>query len=190
MNIPLQVLDQGLFCPPGEFFIDAWKPVPVCIVTHAHADHAYSGHGLYIASEETLKIIKHRMHKEVPSRALKYGEKVRIGNTWVSLHPAGHILGSSQIRIETAQSVTVISGDYKRALDETCLPFEVVECDIFVTESTFALPIYQWPSNELIGQQIANWWTNNASKGHPLFTILLFIRESPKTPVFASQRKS
>ena len=166
MDIPLQVLEQGLFCPPGDFFIDAWKPVPICIVTHAHGDHAYSGHGLYIATEETLRIIKHRMHKDVPSRALNHGEKIKLGNTWVSLHPAGHILGSSQVRIET-ECVTVISGDYKRAHDDTCLPFEVVECDIFVTESTFALPIYQWSSNEFIGQQIAQWWTDNAANDHP-----------------------
>lgn len=165
MSIPLSVLEEGLFCAPGNFFIDAWKPVPVCLVTHAHGDHAYSGHGLYIATEETLKIIKHRMNREIPCRALSYGQKIKLGNAWVSFHPAGHILGSSQIRIET-DCVTVISGDYKRAHDDTCLPFEVIECDIFVTESTFALPIYQWPSNEVISQQIIQWWEENAENGH------------------------
>lgn len=166
MDIPLKVLDQGLYCTSGDFFIDAWKPVPICVVTHAHGDHAYSGHGLYIATEETLKIIKHRMYKDVPCLALKYGEKIKLGNAWISLHPAGHILGSSQIRIET-DCITVISGDYKRAYDSTCTPFEVVECDIFVTESTFALPIYQWTTSENIGQQIVHWWEENATNGHP-----------------------
>lgn len=167
MDIPLKVLDQGLFCPPGNFFIDAWKPVPLCLVTHAHGDHAYWGHELYIGTEETLTIVKHRMNANLPGRPVKYGEKIKLGDCWVSFHPAGHILGSSQIRIEYNGIVTVVSGDYKRAFDVTCRPFEVVECDIFVTESTFALPIYQWQENEVIGSQIKEWWEENASQGHP-----------------------
>lgn len=167
MDIPLKVLDQGLYSTSGEFFIDAWKPVPICLVTHAHGDHAYWGHGQYIASEETVRIMQHRLGKDLPYRTVKYGEKFKMGNAWVSFHPAGHILGSSQIRIEDSQSVTVISGDYKRAPDPTCLGFEVVECDIFVTESTFALPIYQWPSHDVIAQQIKEWWQENAANGHP-----------------------
>jgi putative mRNA 3-end processing factor len=167
MEIPLKVLQKGLYCPNGDFFIDAWQPVPVCVVTHAHGDHAYSGHGLYIATEESAIIMRQRLGKNLPIQPLRYGEKIKLGNTWVSLHPAGHIFGSSQIRIETNHCITVISGDYKRAHDSTCAPFEVIECDIFVTESTFALPIYQWPTNAEIGQQVVLWWEENASKGHP-----------------------
>lgn len=167
MDIPLQVTPQGLYCPPGDFFIDAWKPVPLCVVTHAHGDHAYWGHDHYICSEHTREILKHRISKDLPAESLEYHKKIKQGNTWVSLHPAGHILGSSQIRIETPHSVTVVSGDYKRAFDSTCLPFEVVECDIFVTESTFALPIYQWPHPDVIAHQLSRWWAENASKGHP-----------------------
>jgi len=167
MDIPLKVLEQGLFCTAGEFFIDAWKPVPVCIVTHAHGDHAYQGHGLYIATKETLLIIHKRFGYEVPSKSVEYGEKFKMGKAWVSLHPAGHILGSSQIRIETANELTVVSGDYKRSFDATCQPFEVIKCDIFVTESTFALPIYQWPTEETILQQINEWWEENAANDHP-----------------------
>lgn len=167
MDIPLKVTPQGLYCPPGDFFIDAWKPVPLCVVTHAHGDHAYWGHDRYICSVHTSEILKHRLGKDLPSEPLEYQKKIKLGNTWVSLHPAGHILGSSQIRIETKQSVTVISGDYKRAFDSTCLPFEIVPCDIFVTESTFALPIYKWPHPELIANQLTDWWTENASKDHP-----------------------
>lgn len=166
MEIPLKVIDQGLYCPPGDFFIDAWKPVAKCLITHAHGDHAYSGHGVYIASEETIKLLHFRLG-DVPSHPMRYGEKVKFNDTWVSFHPAGHILGSSQIRIETKQSVTVVSGDYKRAPDATCLPFEVVECDTFVTESTFGLPIYQWPKNEDVASQIFKWWEINAAQGHP-----------------------
>lgn len=167
MDIPLKVTDQGLFCTTGKFHIDAWKPVPVCVVTHAHGDHAYWGHKLYIATPETVKIIHHRIGKDTPCQPLEYHKKIKLGNCWVSLHPAGHILGAAQIRIEDSKGVTVISGDYKRALDPTCKPFEVVECDIFVTESTFALPIYKWPKNEIIEEQVAKWWQENASHGHP-----------------------
>ncbi|MBA2367842.1 MAG: ligase-associated DNA damage response exonuclease [Candidatus Protochlamydia sp.] len=167
LDIPLKVTSHGLYCPPGDFFIDAWKAVPLCIVTHAHGDHAYWGHGRYICTDHTIEILKHRINPNLPYEILEYDKKIRVGNTWVSLHPAGHILGSVQIRIETSKSVTVISGDYKRALDSTCLPFEVVECDIFVTESTFALPIYQWPHPDVIQEQLIHWWAENASKGHP-----------------------
>jgi len=167
MEIPLKVTDKGLYCKTGDFYIDAWKPTPLCIVTHGHGDHAYWGHDLYIASAETVKIIKHRLGKDTPCQVLEYNKKIKLGNAWVSLHPAGHILGSCQIRIEDSKSVTVISGDYKRGLDPTCKPFEVVECDIFVTESTFALPIYQWQKNEIIENQIYEWWQENAANNHP-----------------------
>lgn len=167
MDIPLKVTEKGLYCTSGNFFIDAWGPSPVCVVTHGHGDHAYRGHGLYIATPETVKIIQHRLGKETPCQPLKYHQKLKLGNCWISLHPAGHILGSSQVRIESPKGITVISGDYKRAHDETCKPFEVVECDIFVTESTFALPIYQWSENELIAKQIYDWWNENAKNKHP-----------------------
>lgn len=167
MDIPLKVLPQGLYCTEGDFFVDAWKPVPICLVTHGHGDHAYWGHQQYIASPGTTAIIKHRLGKDTPVQPIDYGKKIKLGNAWVSFHPAGHILGSSQIRIETPKGVTVISGDYKRAVDSTCLPYEVVECDIFVTESTFALPIYQWPDNATLTQQIFDWWQGNAANNHP-----------------------
>jgi putative mRNA 3-end processing factor len=167
MEIPLKVLDQGLFCSSGNFFIDAWKPSPICVVTHAHGDHAYWGHDLYIGTPETIKIIKHRLGKDTPCQILEYQQKIKLGNSWVSLHPAGHILGSAQIRIENPKGVTVISGDYKRAFDPTCTPFEVIQCDIFVTESTFALPVYQWPTNEIVEKQIYDWWQENARHEHP-----------------------
>lgn len=166
MEIPLKVVEQGLRCLPGNFFIDAWKAVDICVVTHAHSDHAYWGHKKYIASPETAVLMKHRLGEQIVVEVLEYGKKIKLGDAWVSLHPAGHILGSAQVRIETSKNITVISGDYKRDPDATCLPFEVVECDIFVTESTFALPIYQWSENAVLGQQIDDWWSGNASNGH------------------------
>lgn len=167
MEIPLQLKPQGLYCPLGDFFIDAWAPVPCCVITHAHADHAHAGHGQYIGTEHTIKILKHRLDANLPAQSLKYQQKIKLKDVWVSLHAAGHILGSAQVRIETKKTVIVISGDYKRAVDATCQPFEIVECDIFVTESTFGLPIYQWPHPHQVQQQILMWWHENASKGHP-----------------------
>lgn len=187
MEIPLKVLEQGLFCPSGQFFIDAWEPSPICVVTHAHGDHAYPGHGLYIGSPETIEIIKHRLGKETPCQILDYQKKIKLGHSWVSLHPAGHILGSSQIRIENQKSVTVISGDYKRVLDPTCAPFEVVPCDIFVTESTFALPIYQWAKNEIIGKQIYEWWQENAQQGHPSILFCYALGKAQRVLSMLSQ---
>jgi putative mRNA 3-end processing factor len=165
-KLPLEVKSEGLYCKEGDFFIDAWKSVPISIITHAHGDHAYWGHKHYIVSSDSQEIIRHRLGN-ISLQALVYGEKIKIKNCWVSLHPAGHILGSSQVRIETKHSVTVISGDYKRALDKTCEPFEVIECDLFVTESTFGLPIYHWQENQIIARQIFDWWEENKANKHP-----------------------
>jgi putative mRNA 3-end processing factor len=167
MNIPLQVLKQGLYCPAGDFFIDAWHPTACCVVTHAHGDHAYAGHSRYIATKSTMKILQKRMGREISGDSLDYHQKIKLGKAWVSLHPAGHILGSAQVRIETPDGVVVISGDYKRDEDRTCSPFEIVECDIFVTESTFALPIYQWPDSAIVASQIKEWWQENATHQYP-----------------------
>ena len=164
--IPLEIKPEGLYCPPGNFFIDAWRPVALSLITHAHGDHAYRGHQHYLSSEDSRQILEHRLGA-IPLQSLPYGEKIKIGETWVSFHPAGHILGSSQIRIETNQSVTVISGDYKRAYDTSCQGFEVIECDTFVTESTFALPIYRWKEGETIAEEIFQWWQTNQQNQHP-----------------------
>ena len=188
MEIPLQVIHQDLFCPPGQFFIDEMKPADICIVTHAHGDHASFGHKLYIGTEETIAIIKRRMRKEIPARIVKYGEKIRLNQTWVSLHPAGHILGSSQVRIET-DCITVVSGDYKRVADPTCQPFEPIKCDIFVTESTFALPIYQWPDSLQVANQILHWWESNAANGHPSLLFCYSLGKAQRLLSLLSQVK-
>lgn len=164
---PFEVRPQGLYCKAGDFYIDAWQPVPLCVVTHAHGDHARYGHGRYIASEDSLEILQHRLGAKIAICSLPYGQKMKLGDCWISLHPAGHILGSAQIRIETVKGVFVVSGDYKRASDTTCKPFEVVPCDLFVTESTFGLPIYQWEDSEIIGKKIFDWWQENRAEGHP-----------------------
>lgn len=166
MKNPLEVRPEGLYCKPGNFYIDAWQPVKKCIITHGHSDHARFGHQQYFASENTAKIIKLRIGIEKSVQILPYDKKVKFNDCWVSLHPAGHILGSSQIKIETAQTECIISGDYKRAFDPSCEPFSLQECDIFVTESTFALPIYNWEDPVLTAKKIYVWWQENALKGH------------------------
>lgn len=194
MKIPFKVLPEGLYCPSGDFFIDAWRPVKNCVITHGHGDHARWGHQQYFCSKETLPIICHRLGDHIKAKSFEYGKKYKFGETWVSLHPAGHILGSSQVRVETAHGVFVISGDYKRAPDPSCLPFECVECDVYVTETTFALPIYQWENPKIIAKQIYDWWQENSRSGHPsvLFCyalgkaqhVMALLKEFTDQPVY------
>ena len=162
-NLPIRVEKEGLYCPRGDFHIDAWQPVSTCLVTHAHSDHARIGHDRYFCAKKSLELLHYRLG---PQKFFPYqfGEKFKLNEAWVSFHPAGHIFGSAQVRIETKDHVCVISGDYKRAKDATCEPFEVVTCDSFVTESTFALPIYKWQDPEVSAQEIFNWWEENRKK--------------------------
>jgi putative mRNA 3-end processing factor len=137
----------GLYCPPGDFHIDAMRPVPRNLVTHAHADHARAGHGSVLATAETLDIMTLRMGAGFcrSRQTAVPGVRHRIGDVDVSFHPAGHILGSAQIAIESDGFRVIVSGDYKRAFDPTCAPFEVVRCDAYVTEATFGLPVFAFP---------------------------------------------
>lgn len=158
--------DKGIYCAKGQFFVDPWKHVPIALITHAHGDHAYFGSDLYYCSENCFNVLQHRLGPGASIIAKPYGEKFKLGDAWVSFHPAGHILGSSQIRIELKGCVTVISGDYKREIDPTCTPFEVIECDEFLTESTFALPIYHWPNPNQVIEDIISWYRDNKNSGH------------------------
>lgn len=161
---PLEVRPEGLYCKPGDFYIDAWSPVRQCIVTHAHSDHARFGHQHYIATENTAAIVQKRLGPECHIEKYPYDKKIKMKDCWVSLHPAGHILGSAQVRIETANKVCVISGDYKRTFDPSCEPFALQECDIFVTESTFGLPIYNWEKPDETIKKVYEWWQENSSQ--------------------------
>lgn len=154
----IELRAEGLYCPAGDFHVDPWRPVADAIITHAHGDHARSGSANYRAAAVGLDILAERIGDGAPIQSLAYGERVRINGATVSLHPAGHILGSSQVRIEVDGRVCVVSGDYKRAPDPTCLPFEVVPCDVFVTEATFGLPVYRWPPMDEVTAQILAWW--------------------------------
>lgn len=136
---------EGLYCPPGGFFVDPMRPVDRALVTHGHSDHARSGHGHVLATRETLAIMGVRYGADFAgaTQAAALGETIRIGDVRVTFHPAGHVLGSAQIAVEYGGTRIVVSGDYKRTLDPTCLPFEVVSCDVFVSEATFGLPVFR-----------------------------------------------
>jgi putative mRNA 3-end processing factor len=162
---------QGLYCPPGDFYIDPRRPVSRAVVTHAHADHARAGHGHVLATAVSAGVLRARLGAALPLRGLAYGEAVVHNGVRISLHPAGHVLGSAQVRLEHGGRVWVASGDYfLSAFDErnpTCEPFEPVRCDCFITESTFGLPIYRWPPQSEVLAEINAWWRGNAAAGRP-----------------------
>ena len=161
----LELTDRGLYCSRGDFYIDPWYPVPRAVVTHAHGDHCVPGCESYLVAEEGEAIYRTRLTELAPLQLMTYGEEVSMMGVKISLHPAGHILGSAQIRLEYHGEVWVISGDYKRTPDPTCPPFEPIKCDVFVTESTFGLPIYRWPDQQDVFDQINAWWRGNQEAG-------------------------
>ncbi len=165
--------DKGLFCSPGRFYIDPWRPVDVALITHAHSDHARLGAKNYLCSEKALPFINHRLGPEIKIGSHAYGQKFKLNDTWVSFHPAGHIAGSAQIRIEHGTRVWVVSGDYKRTFDPSCDPFEVVGCDVFVSEATFGLPIYNWESGATVARKILDWWEKEPGRPSLLFCYAL-----------------
>ena len=155
----------GLFCEPGGFHVDPWLPVPVAIVTHAHGDHARPGSGRYICAAPGAELLRRRVGDDARIRAVPYGERVEQGAVVFSFHPAGHVLGSAQVRIEGAGATWVVTGDFKRQADPTCAPFEPLGCDVIVSEATFALPVYCWPPVDRVIEQVLDWWRANRDAG-------------------------
>lgn len=160
----LRVDADGLWCEAGGFHIDPWNPVAKALVTHGHPDHARSGSAAYFCASACEPILRERFGPEAVIETLAYGATTRIGDVRVSFHPAGHMLGSAQIRIEQAGEVWVVSGDYKLAPDPTCAAFEPVRCHTFVTESTFGLPIFRWPDATEMVASIHEWWRGNQAR--------------------------
>jgi putative mRNA 3-end processing factor len=156
---------EGLYCPPGDFYIDPWRPVPRAVITHAHSDHARIGNGHYLAAAPAEGVLRARLGDDVALQTLPYGQALVHHGVKVSLHPAGHVLGSAQVRLEHGGQVWVASGDYKVAPDPTCAPFEPVRCDVFITESTFGLPIYRWCPDAELFADIDRWWARNVDHG-------------------------
>jgi putative mRNA 3-end processing factor len=161
----IQLNDKGLYCSKGGFYIDPWRPVEKAIITHAHSDHARWGSKNYLAVDKSENLLKLRLGKDINIQTIKYNEVIDINGIKLSFHPAGHILGSAQIRLESGNEVVVVSGDYKTEIDPTCDSFEPVRCNTFITESTFGLPIYKWCSQKEIFDDINNWWKRNIKTG-------------------------
>lgn len=169
---------DGLFCPDGGFHIDPWRPVDRAIITHAHSDHATPGCRSYLCSTRGVGVLQERMGQSAAVTGVSFGERLELGSVRVSLHPAGHILGSAQIRVERSPTeparrgeTWVFSGDYKTEPDRTCDPFDPVSCDVFITESTFGLPIYHWTPEAFEFGRINAWWLANAAESR---TSMLF----------------
>lgn len=161
----LRVTERGLYCEPGDFYVDPWAPVPRAILTHAHGDHARAGSAHYLVTGESAAIVRRRLGEGSTVMPTRYGAVHGINGVRVSLHPANHILGSAQVRIEHRGEVWVVSGDYKTDSDPTCIPFEPQRCHTFITEATFGLPIYRWPDPAQPGREIEDWWRANRDAG-------------------------
>lgn len=160
----LTFTDRGIYCPQGDFFIDPWRPVPRAVITHGHSDHARWGHDHYLATHQALPVMRHRLG-DISADGMAYGDTCQINGVSVSFHPAGHVPGSAQVRVEYRGQVWVVSGDYKIEPDGLSEPFEPVPCHTFISECTFGLPIFRWQPQAQIARQIADWWHANRAAG-------------------------
>ncbi len=164
-NSLLQFTSTSIYCPGADVHIDPWKPVDFAILTHAHSDHAKPGCRHYLAHKDSESILRLRLGEDISLQTVAYGERVSINGVHFSLHPAGHVIGSSQIRVEYNGEVWVVSGDYKVQDDHFSTPFEALKCNTFITESTFGLPIYKWPDQADVMLDIKEWWMQNHAQG-------------------------
>jgi putative mRNA 3-end processing factor len=163
LNNLLTFTQNGIYCPPADVYIDPWRPVKKALVTHGHSDHSRWGHEKYLAHHDSVPIIKHRLG-EINIMGVEYGEFIKVNDVNFSFHPAGHIPGSAQVRVEYKGEVWVVSGDYKLEDDGFSVPFEPVRCHTFITECTFGLPVFRWKPQEEVMASINDWWKNNREK--------------------------
>lgn len=161
----LEFTDKGIYCPQANVYLDPWKPVEKALITHGHSDHARWGHQWYLCVSEALPVIRYRLNTTSPLQTVQYGEVITINGVHFSFHPAGHIIGSAQIRIEYQGEVWVFSGDYKTENDGIARPFEPIKCNTFISETTFGLPIYNWKPQTEIFRDINDWWQKNSAEG-------------------------
>ena len=164
---------EGLRCAAGGFHVDPREPVPLAVVTHAHADHAVPGSSAYLCAEPSLSLLRHRLGPEAAIEGIPYGESRPLGEARISFHPAGHVLGSAQVRVERGGDVWVVTGDYKRETDPTCAPFEPVRCVVLVTEASYALPIFRWDDPREVLRDVHRWWQGNSRRASVLFCYVL-----------------
>lgn len=162
--------NKGIYCKQADVYLDPWKPVKKAIISHGHADHSRWGHQHYITQHTNVPIIKHRLG-DINVSGVDWGESFSINGVKFSLHPAGHIIGSSQIRVEYKGEVWVFTGDYKTEDDGIAVPYEVVKCHSFITECTFGLPAFKWQPQQEVFDDINAWWQQNKQDGN---TSVLF----------------
>jgi putative mRNA 3-end processing factor len=165
----LSFTERGIYCAAGEFHIDPWRPVERALITHGHADHARPGHARYLATGPAAPVMRHRLG-DIALETIGYGEARRIGDATVSFHPAGHVPGSAQIRVEVGGEVWVVSGDYKTEPDGLSEPFAPVRAHAFVTECTFGLPVFSWAPQDDVMADVNAWWAKTAAEGR--FAVL------------------
>ncbi len=171
MKSPLLVFNEnGIYCEQADVYIDAWRPVSKCIITHGHADHSRWGHQQYITHTNNVPIIKHRLG-EITVTGKEWGETFTINGVTFSLHPAGHIVASSQVRVSYKGEVWVFTGDFKTENDGIAEPYEPIKCHTFITECTFGLPAFKWTPQQQVFNDINNWWNQNRVDGR---TSILF----------------
>lgn len=159
--------EAGLVCSLGQFIIDPCKPAKIALISHAHADHARPGSETYYASQSSVPLLKERLGQDCDIRGVEFGKTLKFGGTLVSFHPAGHVLGSAQIRVEHQGEVWVFTGDFKRDDDPSCEAFELVKCDTLITEATFALPVYRWQPGPVVAKEIFDWWQQMKHANRP-----------------------
>lgn len=152
---------KGIYCIPGKFYLDPWLPVEYAVISHGHADHARWGMKHYLCQHDSKAILKHRIGADISIESLAYNDPKTINGVTVSFHPAGHVIGSAQIRLEYKGFVVVFTGDYKVTDDHLTIPFESVKCHEFITESTFGLPIYNWLPEAELQTQMHDWVRRN-----------------------------
>lgn len=167
----IQITEHGLYCEVGDFYIDPWRPVDRAIVTHAHGDHARPGSRAYLTAAPGAALLRERLGAEAVIQAVPYGSPVSMNGATVSLHPAGHVLGSAQVCVEHKGEVWVVSGDFKTEPEPTCTPLEPLRCQTFITEATYGLPVYRWRPQAEIVTEIQEWWRGNQALGQ---TSILF----------------
>jgi putative mRNA 3-end processing factor len=161
----LEFTDRGIYCPVADLYIDPWRPVKKALISHAHSDHAKPGSTHYVATHSSVAVMRQRLGDEVTIDGIKYGEELRVNGVKFSFHPAGHIIGSAQIRVEYRGEVWVVSGDYKTENDGISEAFEPIRCHHFITESTFGLPIFRWKPQSEVFAEINTWWQQNKENG-------------------------
>lgn len=157
--------DKGIYCSKADVYLDPWKPVKRALITHGHSDHARWGNESYLCTVAASSIIRHRLQLTTNLQTIEFGEPITINGVQFSFHPAGHIPGSAQIRVEYQGEVWVFSGDYKLQADGISEPFEPIKCHVFISESTFGLPIYRWRPQHEIFEEMNAWWRKNQDDG-------------------------